>query len=379
MKLLFLGIVIILSSALAKASCGHSKKALFFANGIFNDRGAANFSLLTLKKAFKQRHPDTKIQNFDLAYNTDEQVLLQLFQVHRQKMSVSKISFWRALPSLLITQDPTFISKILNEEKFKDHDLRIQIKRYKFLIDEGFNIVTVAHSQGNFYTLFSFEDLASKSSQMVSVATPANFVYNEGPYFTFTSDRVVKYIPGALTPNIKKTSEGVFDHEFVNDYMEDGPTKESILSAVNSSFQDLNNGENPSLDPVAGYFNSDMTKTLEWFRGYLKSKRKLSAEECIFVESLFSVYALHGRECEGRNFSTFSENIRDCSKKLNSEGGEGTSCPYYRGMDFANPYKAFYPPEAAEHYALNPQCEMTFDQFSSLPRQTFEEAVKMLN
>ncbi|MNK88209.1 hypothetical protein D3C87_1081640 [compost metagenome] len=383
MKSILIAGAIFLSSINSDASCGNAKKAVFFANGMFNDRAAAYNSLNYLKKEHSKKHPDLKKVEYELAFNTDEPMLLQLFQIYRQMVTESDLSFWKSIGLILTKMDNQehreFIRKHLSEEKLRDHDLRVQIQRYKKLIQDGFDIVTVAHSQGNLYTLFSFEDLESSATQMVSVATPTGYVYGDGPYFTFKSDGVIKYIPTALPPNIRKADAAAFDHEFVKHYMGDSKAHEEILEALDIAMQNRGTSSEKSLNPAVGYFNSDMTKNLEWFDAYLKSKRKLSIGECILVESLFSVYALHGRECERRDLATFLEGVQDCAKRENEEGGGETACPYYRGMDLGNPYKEFYPSEKWEHYKLNPHCEMTYEDFRKVRAKGTDEALSALN
>lgn len=382
MRTAMLVFTMVLQSIFANATCGSAKKAVFFANGMFNDRAGASKSLIYLWSAYASKYPKSKVMLHELAFNTDEPMLQQLFQVYRQKVKDSNLSFWKSFAFIFSKMDnkeyKDLMGRLLSEERLKDHDLREQIRRYKTLLGDGFEIATIAHSQGNFYTLFSFENLGSDKTQMISVATPASAVYGGGPYFTFYSDGVIKYIPTALPPNTTRLEAGVFDHEFVKHYMQDPVTGDKILSAVNHSIMNYEKSDVRSLNPADAYFNSDMTPILEWFNKYLSSGRKLLAGECLAAEALFSVFALHGRSCEERNFSTFKESIQACGTDLDSNGRGETSCPFYSGMDFGNPYKGFYPSEYREHYQINPHCEITYEIFRRNYKSEVAASLKML-
>lgn len=354
----------------AHANCGEKKTVLFFANGMFNSWADANKSLDELSIKMKRKYPQNKFDAFKVAYNTNEPVLLQLHQVFRQKITDTNISFWRNIEKLLeLEKDEALknVTRLLRAEQvLTDQDLRRQISDYKKYLKNDFKIITVAHSQGNLYTNFSFDSIGSDETQMISVATPASDVYGEGPYFTFFSDGVIARIPNALPANRKKQQSKYFDHEFIGHYLGDYPTENEILSAIDASYNSKVEGSSRSLSPQDGYFNSDMAEVLKWFQVYLKEKRKLSKSECLIVEGLFSVYALHGLSCEGRNFNTFHEIIDDCENYFNGKHPKETLCPHYQRMDFIKPY---YPSsESLDHYALNPHCDMDLEEFKKSGR-----------
>lgn len=370
MKILNIVLVIFFRCGLAQASCGDTKTVLYFANGMFNSKESATQSLRELLKRVRKQDPSNKVDAFEIAYNTDEPALIQLHQVFRQKITDTSISFWRNIGKLLELEkgkNLKNIIRLLNAEQFlTDKDLREQISSYNKYLKNKFRIITVAHSQGNLYTNFAFDTIGSDETQMISVATPASDVYGEGPYFTFFSDGVIAHIPKALSANRKKQQAKYFDHEFIEHYLGDSSTSKEILSAINVNYNSEIQNSSRSLSPQEGYFNSDMNSVLKWFDSYFKEKRKLSDAECLIVEGLFSVYARHSLSCEERNFKTFRETIDDCEIDLNSSKPRNTFCPYYYGMDFANPYKTFYPTESLEHYELNPHCDMTFEKFKKV-------------
>lgn len=370
MKILNIVLVIFFRCGLAQASCGDTKTVLYFANGMFNSKESATQSLRELLKRVRKDYPSNRFDAFEVAYNTNEPALLQLHQVFRQKITDTSISFWRNIGKIFELEKGENLNKILRilkaEQTLTDKDLRIQISSYKEYLKSNFKIITVAHSQGNLYTNFAFDSIGSDKTQMISVATPASDVYGEGPYFTFFSDGVIVQIPNALPPNRKKQQAKYFDHEFIGDYLGDRPTEKEIFSAIDASYNSEMQNSAKSLNPSEAYFNSDMNKILEWFDVYSKEKRNLSDAECLIVESLFALYARHSLSCEDRNFKTFREIIDDCEIDFNSSKPRNTFCPYYYGMDFANPYKTFYPTESLEHYELNPHCDMTFEKFKKV-------------
>lgn len=366
----------------SEASCGSSKVSLFFANGMFNDRAGAYESLIYLWGSYSKKFPESKATQYSIAFNTNEPFLQQLHQVYKQKAKESNLSFWKSFSFLLskMGQDEyrNFIRNIVNEDMAKDQDLKEQVRAYKDKLSNGYRVVTIAHSQGNFYTLFSFEELGNDSLRMISVATPASYVFGEGPYFTFHSDGVISHIPNSLPPNINKEPSGIFDHEFINHYMKDKGASEHILESIKVAID--RKGEDPphTINPADGYFNTDMSKALEWTQNIIISDEKLSEGVCILAQSVFSVSGLHGRSCEGRNFTMLEQSVRDCGKPDNPEGGE-TNCPFYRGMDFGNPYIGFYAPESNDFYQKHPECVLTYNEFKKIKKSGGKKAVEILN
>ena len=90
-------------------------------------------------------------------------------------------------------------------------------------------MLVVAHSQGNFHANKAISTAKfymhwikdQESVRLVSVATPASKVENNGSYVSLHSDGVIKYIPLALKPNVHNSvpKPGKFDHEFVKHRM----------------------------------------------------------------------------------------------------------------------------------------------------------------
>jgi hypothetical protein len=164
---------------------------------MFNSRREAKASLNELRKAYELKSNKENFNEYQVAYNTDEPALLQLFEVYRQKSEEYGLGFWKWIKSFKGAENNKEIEKLLqefySEQRSVDVDLRIQIKDYNKYLKNGFQIITVAHSQGNFYTNFSFAQINSEKTKMISVATPASSVFKDGPYYTFKSDGVISH------------------------------------------------------------------------------------------------------------------------------------------------------------------------------------------
>lgn len=351
----------------SRADC-NSPKVLYFANGMFNDRVGANESKDELQKKLQRKYPSDKFATVKLAFNTDEAALIQLHQVFRQKVTDINVSFWKSFANLLQVNPKdvsTILSKYIAVEKLLDVDLSLQIKSYQASLKNGWSIITVAHSQGNFYTNSAFDNLnVGNMTSMISVATPASRVFQDGPYFTFKSDGIIGLFPTALSPNLTKEPAGLFDHEFIKHYLGDKTTHDQILLAVHETYNNATEASEPSLDPAARYFDNDVVPILNYYKEVV-TQRSLLPGQCLLAWQLFDVYARHGATCTQRNFAAFKEGISDCLKDLNDKNQERreTNCPFYRGMDFGSPYQAYFPAESHDFFTSFPDCKMSFNDF----------------
>lgn len=360
--------VLVLSiSSFSQADC-NSPKVLYFANGMFNDRVSANESKNELHKELQKKYPSDKFESVLLAFNTNEAVLLQLHQVFRQKVTDINVSFWLSFADLLKTNKKEvskILSKYMDGAKLLDADLSRQIESYQGSIKNGWSIITVAHSQGNFYTNSAFDSLnTNNTTSMISVATPASRVFQDGPYFTFKSDGVISIVPTALLPNLTKEPAGLFDHEFVKHYLGDKKANDQILSAVHEAYNNTTDTSEPSLDPAGRYFDNDVIPILNYYKE-VETQQSLLPGQCLLAWQLFNVYAQHGFTCTQRNFAAFKEGISDCLKDLNDKNKERreTSCPFYLGMDFGNPYQTYFPADSHDFFTRFPACKMSYKDF----------------
>lgn len=151
MKIIIL-FLMLCCSLVANSQCGNDKAALYYANGMFNSKSSADDNLKELKKSYLQKYPEAKFDKYDVAYNTDENALLQLLQVFLQK--TQDFGFWRWIAFLKASEGNTLEDFVFNqnlqefysEERARDKDLKYQIDQYKRDLNDGFRVVTVAHS-----------------------------------------------------------------------------------------------------------------------------------------------------------------------------------------------------------------------------------------
>jgi hypothetical protein len=361
-------------------ACHKPKVDFYFANGMFNSQASARESLKALQKRLGYKYSQDIYSHYEVSYNTDEFVLLQLLQVYRQKMEDGTISFWKWLGDFSNFKDSEIfkdqLQKIFSAQSVEDRDLTKQIARYQKSLNEEYSVVTVAHSQGNFYTNFAFEKLNSEKTKMVSVATPASTVYGDGPYFTFKSDGVIAYIPSALPPNLERNPAGLFDHEFVKHYLDDPSTENEILGSIHNFYENLN-------EPIEEEFNSDLDNVVAWHEENSKKKRSDKMSDCLLSYALFKLKAT-SLTCGEKNFSRLLKYLTDCHKDRLDEKKEETSCPFWRGMDIAD---YFYAQESgfplkgdSAFLDLHPHCQMDSykEYMSRIETSDIEEAIQTL-
>ena len=98
--------------------------------------------------------------------------------------------------------DQTIGNSLLNVTAIFQPDLQAQVQHYTNDLNTGVKDVLVAHSQGNLYGNQAYGLLSPTIDQfnMISVATPANFVSGNGPYVTLEHD-VILLVPGSLPAN----------------------------------------------------------------------------------------------------------------------------------------------------------------------------------
>jgi hypothetical protein len=237
--------------------CGKGT-VIVFGNGMRNEKKHAKSSLETLKKAFMQNYGkllepnDTENRiKFDIAYNSYEKYWFDALQVGRNYLNqwqlVDNISdlLWGSR-----WDTPSPWMSFLNDENeyyfLKDKDLVSQLIMYENYIHNGYRVIIVSHSQGNFYAnnvsrfLFTFES----SIANIQVATPATSMYNftsrPSPWSTFMDDKVMKHVPLKLKPNIKggasdsavNQSNDIKGHSFEAAYMFVEESRDKIMRDI---------------------------------------------------------------------------------------------------------------------------------------------------
>lgn len=355
-------LLLLLFSNVSSAECKKNLKVLFFANGMFNSKTDAFKSLKELRKAYELKSNKENFDEYKVAYNTDEPALIQLFQVYRQKSEEYGLGFWKWIKTFKGAETSEVLKKLLqdyySEQRSVDKDLKIQIDEYNKYLKNGFQVTTVAHSQGNFYTNFSFAQTNSKKTKMISVATPASSVFQDGPYFTFKSDGVISLLPNALSPNREKSDPGLFDHAFVNHYLKEQTVQDEIINSIRQSIS--KESVFPSLDLQQGYMNDDLVPVVKWFNGVLGKQSDISPADCMLTYAMFNTYRLSGLSCEERNLKMLQNVLNACAEDLTETGSKKreTACSFYSGMEMSNPYELHYPSERFEFFQKYPHCKI---------------------
>ena len=243
-------IFLLLFSGLSEAHCP-SRATVFFGNGMFNSFDEAQKSLDALVARVSETE-NWKRSWSDVAYNFDEPAVYQLLEVLEQKSGDLDKRFWRWFWDWSEAPDwfrNIIKARMLYEEKngHQRYSLGSQLIRYQKELMKDRGVIVVAHSQGNFFANSAALHLAAgmypvnNFYRVISVATPASFVDGDGPYFTLTSDGVIRWIPGALPPNATNVAPapGLLDHKFVEHYLQGQPTGEKIVTAVQSTLEGL--------------------------------------------------------------------------------------------------------------------------------------------
>lgn len=383
-KIVLLFVIFFHTPSSIPALCTTPKRVLFYSNGMFNSFESARDLLKELKSDFQKRYPQTVFDNDEIAYNTNEFALTQMFEVYKQKTEDMVIGFWGWLGELTgLEKNPImqkFIQDFYSEQRAHDQDLSQQIRTYRKYLDNGYRVVTVAHSQGNFYTNFSFEQIGSFETKMVSVATPASFVYAGGDYYTFKSDGVIKYIPSALEPNRQKKDPGLFDHGFLT-YMDESSIEDEVIHSIyiNAAYDQ---GRPQSLDQKDGYFNKDMDNILQWYSKTLETNTDVSWSECMLAYAFFQV-ASHSRlGCTERNKLFLKEILSACLDQLADQSGiiyDNPKCPFVVGMEILDIQQNNFPMFSSEFFHKFPRCQIDrmMDFKSLIKKDDLYEAIKM--
>ena len=253
----------------------------FYGNGMFNTRRDAQQNLdVLVEEVLSQGLVDlSKEIRFDLAYKTNESICIQFFNVVSQKGIDNWEDFWLWLSST--KKAPKWFQDLLKakaEEVLKNgtiafDDIQEQFETYSRYIRNGYNVILVSHSQGNFYAnqamrkLSEYTDASLTGSisekrrknllfpeffdlfANVQVATPASATVNSSPWTTFIDDLLIDSVRrtplGALPANLKTPGSNIppdgdpLGHNFIKAYLRNKESKEKILSDIQAKYQKL--------------------------------------------------------------------------------------------------------------------------------------------
>lgn len=334
---------LLLTAGFANSYCGKSKIHVFFANGMFNSKlqaGESYNKLRNIKIGSSSEELEIVFSTEYLAYNTNEFLLNQLFEVARQKSKDIHVNFWNYLggfsdsPSWFQTMSAALQQEISADEAIKNRDLRKQVQVYKDLLKSPENqILTVAHSQGNFFTNFSFNILNAVENRyrmkMISVATPAGKVFEYGRYVNLRSDCVVNRMPGALPANVENDPSGTCDHAFIKSYMEGG---KSGIMFDSIYFNEIIRFSGMSLGLAEPAEAKALSNWLDKFDPE-KYKKPLLKHQCLAIRTYFGMHDSRWNDvaCEERGQQGFLRSLNDCLSIENVGSKSPSLCPIMFG------------------------------------------------
>lgn len=364
------------------AYCDKPTFNVYFSNGMLNSHRSAAKSYTAVKRMYENQEFEGVIVKFDeafVAYNTNEDLLTQLFEVARQKSTDIDFNFWKYLSN--INASPEWFRELASNlqkesvlsEVLKNQDLRVQIKSYsKLLQDPKNHILTVAHSQGNFFTNFAFSalDINHEYSQrlnMVSVATPASFVFNHGPYVNLKSDCVVAHMPGTLAANVDNDSVGVCDHSFVENYLQNNSNSlKKIKSSIEFSLITTTEHE-----PGDVNVSADIKHFIIWQQRLEKSSydKNFEPHQCFAFRLAYSLRNLYWQnvDCKRRGLSGLGDAGAQCLNLKNNKRVKENLCPNFYGKTSQNFFDQtgyfFHEGNMPNFYDKHTECNWTKDQF----------------
>ncbi len=233
------------------------KVIVFYANGMFNTENDAEAARLELEKRIGTTLNGQPVE-YKIAYNQNEG-MISLVEVARQKSidvwpnffdwmsgrSDAPDWFWDAMKSLAVG--------VTKQTWFSDEDLQQHLWLYGTEIDAGNKVLIVGHSQGNFYANEAcILGNDPNNLKMVSVATPADSVADDGHYTTLTDDAIivtVRLVLGALPGNVTNSQSYGQNHNFVHAYMGGDASGLKIIADIKSVITELQN--TPSALPTS--------------------------------------------------------------------------------------------------------------------------------
>lgn len=237
------------------------KTAVLFANGMFNDNksikdsknemiGFVNQSLLNDDFSLSS----SEVLVFDTLENKNEFILFQLWEVAKQRESISYDNFSNWLLGNI--EKPNNFKGSLGEyfkEGFPnrgslinngDKDLSAMISKIENYVKSGYRIIIFAHSQGNIYANEAVKTVVENNSSItanniniVSVASPDNYVYSGYEHSTAEEDAIINMVRFAFSDTLYPSfslqeGSGFIDHSFIDVYLK----KDVARAYVESSF-----------------------------------------------------------------------------------------------------------------------------------------------
>ena len=374
-----------------------SSAVLFFANGMFNDKGDAEESLAALISKTEGRFSSN-----DIAYNFNETPLLQILQVFWQKRRSDQRFRWSYFsqmdgPPEVKASIQEKVKEMTKEFYVRDADLRNHVALYKRYLKAKKSIVIVAHSQGNFYANGAFEYLQDEQNEqtpdneflnakdlrlkIVGVASPDSYVAGNGSYRTLKSDGVIAKIPNALPPNISNQKFGHFDHLFIEHYLNGDTSGPEILKLI---FEASESVSSKSGFFPAGYLHKSLVPMNQWVEKWIQgngegdSRSPLSRSQCLSIQLFFYLGDWFGEKCENRSLATLRRESKKCFDREWSDPKQDLFNCNLVGLDWLI-VGMNSPTEALKYLDDNPECQWDGNSIHrELKKELLERALNFI-
>ncbi|MCO7187404.1 MULTISPECIES: hypothetical protein [unclassified Pseudoalteromonas] len=178
------------------------ERALLYFNGMFTDNDALDINTPAIRSAMSYQ-----FDVFEHVSNENEFTTTQLAEVLAQKRQeeshLPEAGFWTNAAYYLLggvfLEPSGFTADLIDEfNQPTDQDLETMIRTTINYINSGFNVVILAHSQGNFYANSTYNEIARRYGdtflrhlEVVAVATPSSVTSGGGPYTTNSYDKII--------------------------------------------------------------------------------------------------------------------------------------------------------------------------------------------
>jgi len=247
------------------------KRLLVYVNGMQNSIYEAQENYDRIVKLMAYRVPNLQTV---LAYNQSRSFKSDLSQVIAQQMQqdgYSKKEAWYQTALHLLTDGHRIPIDKIKEKIAKsqttnasiEQDLNVHLKSiYEPFVRAGYDIVILAHSQGNFFANSAWQKIrqtegatAASNIRVVGVGTPANYTANGGDYVTNSLDLVIQGLrqssysaePRPSNILIPASSEDPSGHALTKTYLglteRTQESNERIINYVVKAFSLLNEEE----------------------------------------------------------------------------------------------------------------------------------------
>ena len=328
-RTLSISLLILSTKAALALDCDAANLAPYFGNGMFNSARQAEASRLALENFMRDRELFDGKEPIGLAYNFSEAVAEQLLQVTTQKDEESGRSFFRWISNL--SSAPEFFRKMAQvamaaydfKAYLEDGDLRLQIEHYEKDLKSGKVIVVVGHSQGNFYSNTSWENLHRLGKYdgkfaLIGVATPVSYIAGDGPYTTLTQDQIMNFVrseKGALPANVTNSTASASGHEFVGQYLDGNVSGPKITNDLKDVISRVSSNVSDPTSAALEYLDESLSPFLHFACKLQVTKSKFTDGECIALAALGQTFGWSGEARKERSLKSLNQWLDRCASK----------------------------------------------------------------